>query len=108
MRFDARSSRRLRLRRPAAAITGFGPAHIVDLTPKSIAITHEWPVTKGVTTWLEFSWAGRLMRLDCEVRSTRYSRADAKHRSGLIVSGGFSASEFERRVRDELAKLASA
>lgn len=87
-------------------MTGFGPANIIDLTPKSIAITHGWPAAKGATTWLEFSWAGRLIRLDCEVRSTRYSRADATHRSGLVVSGGLSASEFERRVRDELAKLA--
>jgi hypothetical protein len=102
--FDARKSRRLRLKRRAAAMTGFGPAEIVDLSPNSLALLHDWSAEKGAETWLEFSWAGRLIRLDCEVRTCRRSPADAKYRSGVLVRGGFSADEFRQRVEAEIAK----
>ena len=104
MKFDARSSRRLRLRRPAAAMTAFGPAQLLDLGSSSVALCHDWHVEKGETTWLEFNWTGRLMRLDCEVRTCRYSRAEARYRSGLLIRGGLSADEFKKRVQAELAK----
>lgn len=104
MRFDTRKSRRLKLRRPAAAMTSFGPAQLVDLGPKSVALLSEWSAEKGATTWLEFNWGGYLMRLDCEVRSCRFSRGDGRNRSGLLICGGFSADEFRNRVKNELAK----
>lgn len=88
-------------------MTAFGPANILDLGVRSLAVTHDWPVGKGAAIWLEFNWSGRLMRIDCEVRTSRYSRADAKYRSGLIVSGGPAAAEFEKRVRTELEKAGS-
>lgn len=102
MKFDPRRSRRLRLKRPAAVMTSFGPAKLLDLGPASLALSHDWAAEKGATTWLEFSWSGRLMRLECEVRRIRYVKADAHYRSGLLITGGVSAEDYKKRVRNEL------
>ena len=102
MKFDARRSKRLRLKRPAQAMTGLGPADLVDVGPESLALVHKWPAEKGTTTWVEFTWAGTPIHLKCEIRVSRLSPSDSNYRSGCIVRGGLSAAEFRQRVEKAL------
>lgn len=86
-------------------MTGFGPVHILDVGPKAVGIRHEAAAERGSTTWLEFSWAGRILRLDCEVRTSRKPRAENKFRTGLAVIGGLGAEEYRYRVEEALAGM---
>ena len=102
MKFDSRKSKRLRLKRSAQAMTSLGPAELVDVGPNSLAIIHKWPVQKGAAFWIEFPWAGFVMRLNCEVRVTRPAPHADGLRSGCLVTGGQTADEFKKRVEKAL------
>ena len=103
MKFDSRRSKRLRLKRAAKAMTSLGPADLVDVGPQSLALVHTWPAQKGTTFWVEFTWAGFMVRINCEVRVVRPHPDSGGLRSGCIVTGGPGAEELRRRVENALA-----
>ena len=108
MRFDSRGSRRLRLKRAANGMTGFGPVNIIDLGPNGLGIGHDCPLQRGATTWIEFYWGETMIRLNCEVRTTRASVGEMKFASGLLILGGLSADDYRRRVEAEIETMKAA
>jgi len=108
MRFDSRGSRRLRLKRAARGMTGFGPVNIIDLGRNGLGVGHDWPLQRGATTWVEFHWGETLIRLHCEVRATRASTGEMKFASGFLVLGGPSADDYRRRIEAEIETMKTA
>lgn len=108
MKFDHRSSPRLRLKRGAPAQTIYGPVEIIDFSPAGIGVCSDFPIALRAIIWLEFNWGATLMRLECEVRSSSLSRADGKYRSGLSVRGGMTADMYRKLIERELAKMKAA
>ncbi len=108
MKFDLRRAPRLRLKRSAPATSKFGVVEIFDVTPGGLGIAHDFRLEKGAQLWLEFTWAGRPLRLECEVRSTQRRANETKQRSGLVIRGGASADEYRRLVERELEKMKAA
>ena len=88
-------------------MTGFGRVDIIDCGVNSVGVRHETAVEKGMQTWLEFTWSGRLIRLDCEVRSSKVPRGEDRYRTGLMIRGGASAEEYRRRVTEALTSQSS-
>ena len=105
MKFDNRSSPRLRLKRGAPGVTRYGPVEIVDFSPSGIGICSDFPIDVHFPLWLEFNWGTTPMRLECEVRSCIHSRADGKYRSGLQVRSAQSADTYRKLVERELQKI---
>ena len=107
MKFDLRRTPRLHLKRPATGYTRFGDVEIIDITPPGIGIRHEFSLEKVAALTLEFSWAGRRLKLECEVRSTR-DAGSGKFRSGLAIRGGPSEKEYRQLVEREIEKMKAA
>lgn len=105
MKFDNRTSPRLRLKKGAPATTRFGPVEIVDFAPAGIGICSDFPIDTTTPLWLEFKWGQTPMRLECEVRSCVHSRADGKYRSGLQVRQAYSGDMYKKLVERELDKI---
>jgi hypothetical protein len=89
-------------------MTGSGPVNIVDLGPSGLGILHNCPFHRGATTWVEFYWGETLVRLHCEVRTTRPSTGENQFASGLLILGGPSADEYRRRIEAEIEKMKAA
>ncbi len=108
MKFDHRTSPRLRLKRGAPATTRYGAVEIVDFSPAGIGICSDFPIDVHMPLWLEFKWGATPMRLECEVRSCVHSRADGKFRTGLAVRGPSIAETYRKLVERELEKIKAA
>ena len=108
MKFDLRRTARLRLKRTAPAQTASGRVEILDVSPSGIAIKHEFPLKRGWTLSLDFTWGGRPLHLDCEVRSTQQMAGETFFRTGLKVQGGRSAIDYEQLVEREIEKMKAA
>lgn len=107
MKFDLRRTPRLRLKRAATAYTRLGEVEIIDVTPPGIGIRHDFSLEKTVALTLEFTWAGRKLKLECEVRSTR-DIGGGKFRSGLAIRGGPAEKEYRQLVEREIQKMKAA
>jgi hypothetical protein len=109
MKFDNRTSPRLRLKRGAPATTRYGGVEIVDFSPLGIGICSDFPIDVHNPVWLEFKWGTTPVRLECDVRSCVHSRADGNYRTGLSIRAGMhSAAMYKLLVEKELAKLNAA
>ncbi|HSP13372.1 MAG TPA: hypothetical protein VLV78_01320 [Thermoanaerobaculia bacterium] len=110
-KFDKRAGRRLHLKRPAPALILGGRVGIVDVGLDSIGVEHDFPLTLGGRTFLEFSWSNRPMRLSCVVARTDPVKGKGdRYRSGLRIDPSKSPDfeEFNRRVREGLEQLKEA
>jgi hypothetical protein len=107
VKFDLRRTPRLRLKRAATGYTRLGEVEIVDITPPGMGIRHDFSLEKTVALTLEFTWAGRRLKLECEVRSTRED-GNGKFRSGLAIRGGPSEKEYRQLVEREIEKMKAA
>ncbi len=93
------------MKRNAPATSRLGSVEIFDVTPTGLGITHDFRMEKGTQLWLEFTWAGRPLRLECEVRSIHRRGDGSKQPSGLLVRGGPSADDYRRLVEREIEKM---
>lgn len=107
MKFDARRTPRLRLKRSAPATTRLGAVEIIDVTPPGLGISHDFKIERTAVITLEFTWGGKPLELECEIRSTR-EVSPGKYRSGLSIFGGPSAVEFRKLVEREIEKMKAA
>lgn len=102
MMFEHRADRRLRLKKPAPAMTPQGRVAISDVSTSGIALAHDFPLKVGDRIHLEFSWNGIPMRLNCTVAAARRNERGASFVSGMIVRVGESAILYKRWVSDAL------
>ena len=108
MKFDLRRTARLRLKRPASATTANGRVEIIDVSPSGVAIRHEFPLKRGWILSLKFTWAGKPLDLDCEVRFTQQFPGDTHYHTGLKIQGGASALVYQQLVEREIEKMKAA
>ena len=87
-------------------MTRFGKVEIVDITPPGMGIRHDFPLEKTVAITIEFTWAGRPIKLECEVRSSR--AFESGFRTGLVIRGGPSQREYYKLVEKEIEKMKAA
>ncbi len=104
MNFEQRADRRLRLKRPAPAMTRLGRAAISDLCASGISMVHDFPLKVGDRVLIEFNWNGIPMRLNCSIATTR--RIDSgSFLSGMIVRAGESAILYKRWVVNAINEM---
>ncbi len=109
-KFDHRSGRRLRLKKPANGMVMGGRVEIYDLGASSVGVEHQMDMTAGSRTFLEFNWSGTVFRLSCHVARSRKTDRAGWFRSGLTVDQDRSEAqvEFCRRVRAALEAMQQA
>lgn len=88
-------------------MTRLGAVEIIDVTPPGLGISHDFPIQRTVILTLDFTWGGKPMKLECEIRSTR-EVSPGKYRSGLSIFGGPSAVEYRKLVEREIEKMKAA
>ncbi len=105
-KFDHRGDRRLHLKKPAGGMITGGRVDIVNMSLNGIGIAHDFPIKAGTQTFLEFSWAGKVLRLWVTVANCRRDRAGTGYRSGLVVQNrSESDAEYRQRVKEGLDRL---
>ena len=109
-RFDHRSGRRLRLKKPANGMVMGGRVEIHDVGINSVGVEHKMALSPGSRTFLEFTWSGTIFRLSCHVARTRAADRRDWFRSGLTVDADRSEAqmEFVRRVKAGLEAMREA
>lgn len=84
-----------------------GAVSIMNLSISGIGVEHPFPLKPGAQTFLEFAWAGKVLRLWCTVAHSR-PRREGGYRSGLIVGRGGSEDEYRDRIREAIRKMIEA
>ncbi|MEO8034647.1 MAG: hypothetical protein ABI837_09455 [Acidobacteriota bacterium] len=107
MNFESRAGRRLRLARPVPALADGKQIEIYDLGLRGIGVEHDFPLTVGSKTFIEFSWGKALIHLACSVsRSREMKGRRERFRSGLTIErNSLSREEYVRRVEAALESL---
>jgi hypothetical protein len=111
LKFDLRGGRRLHLGRPAGGFVLGGRVDILDISARSLGIEHDFPLTLGSSTFLEFSWGDKAIRLSCRVARTRPVKGrQGFYRTGLEIDRDNSAggAVYAKLVEAALKKLREA
>ncbi|HET7711147.1 MAG TPA: PilZ domain-containing protein [Thermoanaerobaculia bacterium] len=105
MLFEHRSDRRLRLKKPAPAMTPSGRMTILDVSTTGMAVAHDFCVKVGDRVLVEFTWNGVPIRLNCTFATTRPNSNGVGFTSGVIVRAGESAALYKRWVSDAVREM---